>query len=135
MNIPQKHEPIVILNTLSIVAPSGDRIRSGAKTIEVRRWPLDPVPFRDLLIVQNQKFLTDDSPFDPIAHAVALVDVLTIRPWEPTDLTRSCATSFEAGWLAWELGHVRPVDYPIVLPARRRIYQLDLDPDFLKISG
>ncbi len=125
----------MIFQTLSIVAPSGDRIRSGAKTIEVRRWPLDQVPFRDLLIVQNQNYLTEDFPFDPVAHAVAIVDVLSIRPWVLTDLARSCATTFEPGWLAWELSNVRPVDYPAVLPARRRIYQLDLDPALLAYAS
>lgn len=118
----------VRFQALSIVAPSGDRIRAGLKTIEVRRWHPEEVPLKNLLIVQNGLFLSEDLPEDPEGRAVAVVDVVGVREWTPEDLGRSCATVFEPGWLAWEIGNVRPVSYPAFLPARRRIYSLELDP-------
>ncbi len=40
-------------SALSVVAPAGDRIRTGQKTLEIRQWKPDGLPLRDLVIVQN----------------------------------------------------------------------------------
>ncbi len=40
-------------HALSVVTPAGSRIRSGRKTVEVRKWRPDDLPLCDMLIVQN----------------------------------------------------------------------------------
>lgn len=112
-------------NALSVVAPAGDRIRSGVKRLEIRRWKPDTLPLRDLLIVQNRERLSGfGKQEDPDGHAVAMVDVTGVREWKREDLDASTAGSWEPGWLAWEIANVRPFDFRRALPARRRIYQL-----------
>lgn len=46
---------------LSIVASNGTRIAEGIKTLEVRSWVPTKLPIKDLLIVENQKFLVKDT--------------------------------------------------------------------------
>ena len=113
---------------LSIVAPGGDRIRSGEKRLEVRRWrPEIELPLRDLLIVQNRVRLgrghggvAEDSD----GEAVALVDVVAVREWLECELEAACGSYWEPGWLAWELANVRAVrpEEPVV--ARLGIYEV-----------
>ena len=45
---------------LSIVAPSGQRIAQGLKTLEVRSWRPDQFPLKDLVIVENQTYLNNE---------------------------------------------------------------------------
>jgi hypothetical protein len=114
---------------LSVVAPAGERIRDGAKRLEIRRWKPDTLPLRDLLIVQNRHRLSESGPQeDPAGVALALVDVVGVHPWREDELAASCASYWEAGWLAWELANVRPLDPVYPVPARRRLYVVALDP-------
>lgn len=114
---------------LSVVAPAGDRIRSGLKRLEIRQWAPDlPLPLRDLLIVQNRHHLSRaERPEDPEGTAVALIDVVAVRPWREDEIDPAYASYWEPGWLAWELVNVRPVNYAQALPARLRLYSIRLD--------
>ncbi len=38
---------------LSVIAPAGDNIRAGKKSLEIRKWIPQDLPLTDLLIVQN----------------------------------------------------------------------------------
>ncbi len=119
---------------LSVLAPAGHLIRSGRKTLEIRQWkPEFDLPIFDLLIIQNAKRLSSTGlSHDPDGTVVAMVNVLRVRKWEKEDMVASCSQTFEEGWLAWELQNIRKFDYPLSVPARRRIYQVDLDPSLLK---
>jgi hypothetical protein len=121
----------MLFQVLSVVAPAGSRIRSRRKTIEVRRWALDALPLRNLVIVQNDIRLTDENPEDATGRIVAVVDVVAIREWLAEDLEKSSATEFQEGFLAWELENIRPAAYHRFVPAKLGIYELDLDPKFL----
>ena len=109
------------IKALSVVAPSGTLIARGEKTLEVRRWHPDIAPDEDLLIIENRHYLRQDGEEDPDGHAVALVRVMTIRP-------------FEDGWLAWELTDIRPVLCDQKVVAARGLYQIELG-DVLLTSG
>lgn len=112
---------------LSVVAPAGDRIRAGAKSLEVRRWAPETLPLRDLLIVQNRHRLgSAGAAEDPAGTALALVDVGAVRPWREDEVAAACASSWEPGWLARELTNVRPVEPVVPAPARRRLYSVTL---------
>lgn len=117
------------MRALSIVRPAGGRIASGQKTIEVRRWRPQLAAGEDLLIVENRRYLFVEGDEDPDGRAVAIVRVGDVRPWTLADLEASCATSFEEGWLAWELYDVRPVTSSTPVLAARRLYELALPPD------
>jgi len=111
---------------LSIVAPNGTRIAEGIKTLEVRSWVPTKLPIKDLLIVENQNFLVKDTDEEE-GLAVALVDVDSIHAWRNDELGAACATAWSEGYFAWVLSHVRPIRQPLNIPAKRKIYQVELD--------
>ena len=57
---------------------------------------------------------------------------MAVRPWLKSDMKDSCASYYEDGWLAWELSNIRQVDYPCNVPAKLRLYDLDIDESLLK---
>ncbi|WP_053086062.1 ASCH domain-containing protein [Klebsiella michiganensis] len=60
------------IKALSVVAPAGQLIATGKKTIEVRKWLPNLSPEEDLLIVENLNYLTKDGDEEPgVALAVA----------------------------------------------------------------
>lgn len=105
--------------------PSGGRIASGVKTLEVRRWYPDLAPCEDLLIVENGRFLHEEGDEDPDGIAVAIVRVKAVRRFVQADMKAACASYFEDGWLAWELSYLRPVTHPVTVRAARGIYEVD----------
>jgi ASCH domain-containing protein len=117
------------MRALSIVRPGGQRIADGIKTIEVRRWQPELGPDEDLLIVQNERFLMNEGEQDPDGRVVAIVRVAAVRPFTRADMQAACATSFEPGWLSWELRAVRRVNSSSPVLAARRLYELDMPSD------
>lgn len=115
------------MKALSVVFPAGDLMVAGTKRLEIRRWSPESLPLKDLLIVQNRHRLNAERmPEDPDGIALALVDVVAVRPWAASDLEASGATQWEPGWLAWELANVRGLSQPVRVPARLRIYEVTL---------
>ena len=121
----------MIFQALSVVSPAGSRIRSGRKTIEVRRWRPEVLPLRDLLIVQNGRRLGEEDPEDAAGSVVAMVDVVAVREWREEDVEKAAATAFESGWLAWELENIRPTAYNQFVPAKLGIYEVELNPKYV----
>jgi len=113
-------------SALSVVAPAGELIRSGKKTLEIRTWVPEKLPLRNLLIVQNKIRLSSGGMIhDPDGEVVAIVDVETVADWIEAEMEESCATYWEAGWKAWRLTNLRPIYTPLPAPARLRIYSLE----------
>ena len=115
------------IKALSLVKPSGSRIASGEKTLEVRRWHPELEPWEDLLIVQNGRFLHNEGEEDTDGLGVAIVRVKAVRPFVPADMQAACASRFAEGWLAWELSHVRPITPPVRVRAARGIYTVEIE--------
>ncbi|MGC4015070.1 MAG: ASCH domain-containing protein [Luteolibacter sp.] len=112
---------------LSVVAPAGNLIRAGVKTLEVRRWVPDVLPLRDLVIVQNKiRLSTEGVTEDAEGEAVALVDIEAVGEWREDQLAEACGSWWEPGWKAWRLTNVRPIEVPSRVPARLGIYEIDL---------
>lgn len=111
---------------LSIVTPNGTRIAEGIKTLEVRSWVPTKLPIKDLLIVENQKFLVKDTDEEE-GVAVALVDVDSIHAWRNDEIEPACATAWDEGYFAWVLSNVRHIKQPLKVLAKRKIYQVELD--------
>ncbi len=113
------------MKTISIVAPNGVRIADGIKTIEVRSWTPEVSPDEDLLIVENKRYLKVEGDVDPDGYAVAVVRVAKVRTFDRKDISAACATSFAEGYYSWELTHVRKLQNPFPVVARRGIYETD----------
>lgn len=121
MGIPKK--------AISIVRPGGSLIAAGTKTLEVRRWHPPLQLGENLLVVESNRFLQGED--EDQGAAVAIVRVTAVRPFCKFDMAAACASSFEEGWLAWELNDVRSLPFPIPMAARRKIYEAELPDDFL----
>lgn len=80
----------------------------------------------DLLIVENQHYLSSDRALDADGLAVAIVKIGNVRPFTRSDMKAACASSYEEGWLAWEIIDVRPFSKPFRALAARKIYELDI---------
>lgn len=122
-------------SALSIVAPGGERIRSGQKTIEVRKWKPKILPLFDLVIVENSTYLSNSGVSqDPNGKAVALVDVLSISEWKQDELEDAYGSYWEEGWLGWKLSNIRPLTYENPVDAKLRIYEIELPEDIEEIN-
>ncbi len=109
---------------LSVVRPSGSQIASGLKTIEVRPWVPDELPLQNLLIVENDAYLSDRRPEDPDGRAVALVDVASVHPWTEAEVDAAFSSGWKPGYFAWVLSNVRPLPGEEIVPARLRLYEV-----------
>lgn len=116
---------------LSIVKPNGTNIAESIKTIEVRRWVPQEFPINDLLIIENENYLSDQYT-EENGMIVAMVNVIDVRLWEEKDLIASCAKVYKKGFLAWVLSNIRKISYPAPVPAKRKIYEVELDEGQLK---
>ncbi|MGP1665587.1 MAG: ASCH domain-containing protein [Rhodanobacter sp.] len=116
---------------LSIVAPNGANIAAGRKTLEIRSWQPPQLPLRDLLIIENRRFLTGVDETDPDGFAVAMVDVEAIHAWQPSELVSACATEWVAHRWAWQITRVRPLSGVWRLPARRKLYEVEVSATML----
>ncbi|RKU08390.1 ASCH domain-containing protein [Candidatus Poribacteria bacterium] len=116
----------MIVKALSIVSPSVQRIISGEKIVEIRRWLPPEIPFLDLVLVENEIYLTEEGQEDPNGLARAIVDITDVHEW-----TREEAESQGVDWIpdyvCWELSNVRHIVPPIPCAARRKIYKIDIN--------
>lgn len=83
------------------------------------------LPLKDLLIVENQHFLLNDGDED-VGFAVALVDIESVHPWQSDEVDAACATYWAEGYLAWCNRNIRPIDPPIQVIAKRKLYRIEL---------
>ena len=81
---------------------------------------------RDVLIVQNTRYLREDGACDPDGVAIALVDVLGVAPWRPDELLAACASQWSPGYFAWQLHRVRPLAHRPRVVAKRLLYEIEL---------
>lgn len=106
--------------------PGGQKIASGQKTIEVRSWRSPEDLTGDLLIVENHRFLREEGEIDPSARPVALVKIIGVRDYVPTDVAAACASRWEPGYFSWDLGDIRALDSEEHVFAARGIYEVEL---------
>ena len=116
----------MIVDALSIVSPSVQRIVAGKKVVEIRRWLPPEIPFLNLVLVENEIYLTEEGQEDPNGLARAVADITGVHEW-----TREEAASQGLAWIpnyvCWELSNVRRIEPPIPCVARRKIYKTDID--------
>ncbi|MFP1757537.1 hypothetical protein [Lonsdalea quercina] len=118
-------------NALSIVYPAVENILSGAKKVEIRSWLPPRIPFLNLVLVENSKYLNDgDEDFD--GYAKALVDVVDYKKWTYDDFLNQpesvkLGRIWKDGYYMWILGNIRFIENKKQCLARKGIYLLELD--------
>ncbi len=94
--------------------------------VEIRRWLPPEIPFLDLVLVENEIYLTEEGQEDPNGLARAVVDITGAHEW-----TREEAEAQGLNWIpnyvCWKLSNVRRIEPPIQCVARRKIYKIDID--------
>lgn len=113
---------------LSIVAPSGQHIVSGQKTLEIRSWQPDYLPLKNLIIVENQYYLTQENDEEQ-GLAIAIVDIESVHPWTQDEFVAAMASYWAEGYWAWQISNVRPIYPAIPALAKRKLYSLELNLD------
>lgn len=113
-------------SALSIVAPNGLKIAQGLKTLEIRSWTPEQLPLKDLIIVENLQFLSAEYT-EEMGKAVAIVDIESVHPWREDEFAAACANYWAEGYFAWVIRNVRPITQPLDVPAKRKIYCIDID--------
>lgn len=120
---------------LSIVSPNGARMASGRKALEIRSWRPPQWPLRDLLIIENNLFLTGEDEVDPAGVAVAVVDIEQVLPWQPWQLEAAYASEWVPDHWAWQVTRVRPISGTLPLRAQRRLYDVAVSKTLLAVVG
>lgn len=115
-----------IYPALSILKPNGMKIAQGIKTLEIRAWKPEYLPLKDLLIVENNRYLTQKEDED-IGQAIALVDIESVHAWRIDEFEAACASYWADGYWAWVICNVRPISQPFSMIAKRKIYFIELD--------
>lgn len=113
------------VDALSIVSPSVRNILAGKKVVEIRRWLPPEIPFLNLVLVENEIYLTEEGQEDPNGLARAIVDITGIHEWTPEEAT-SQGVEWIPDYICWELSNVRRIEPPIPCVARRKIYKIDI---------
>lgn len=112
------------MKALSIVRPAGTQIANGLKTLEVRRWTPEIRVGEEILLVENENFLTVDGQ-EEAGKAVAVITLGKIREFRQEDIPQACASYYEEGWMAWEIRTVKKIEPPFSARAARKLYEID----------
>lgn len=112
------------MKALSIVRPYGTQIANGLKTLEIRRWQPEVRAGEEILVVENENFLTVEGQ-EEVGTAVAIITLGEIREFRRDDLVKSCSSYYEEGWLAWEIKTIRKIETPFLTRAARKLYEID----------
>ncbi|EAA9210073.1 hypothetical protein LMC80_004232 [Salmonella enterica] len=114
---------------LSIVYPAVENILNGTKDVEIRSWMPSSLPMKDLILVENRRYL-NDGEIDTHAHARAMVDILSVREWTYEDYlnqpeTVTIGRAWKPGYYIWLIGNVRKIKNEILCDAKKGIYEID----------
>ncbi|HCL5637875.1 TPA: ASCH domain-containing protein [Klebsiella aerogenes] len=112
------------MKALSVVRPAGTKIVNGLKTLEVRRWAPEIRAGEEILLVENENFLTVDGQ-EETGEAVAIITLGKIREFRQEDIPQACASYYEEGWMAWEIRSVKKIEPPFPVRAARKLYEID----------
>lgn len=111
---------------LSIVQPSGRFIVQGIKRLEIRSWQPELTPLKNLVIVEYSHYLNQDGDEEQ-GMAVAIVDIESIHARQENEVELACANTWSEGYFAWVITNVRPIEPPIPVLAKRKIYLIEID--------
>jgi len=111
------------VKALSMVAPYGQLIRDGKKTIETRTWK--PPCLGPVLFVCSRT-----APCPEAGMALCVADVTGFRKMVEADEDAACCQVYGLAW-AWILGNVRRVK---PFPVKGRLRLFDVPDEFIVIE-
>lgn len=116
---------------LSILKPAVTNILLGKKNVEIRSWQPPSIPLYNIVLVQNEKYLTNQYDKD-FGIALAIVDFTDIYPWtEGLFLAQGSETTMNKKWTpgyyVWAIENVRQLENPIPCTAMKGIYNIEID--------
>ncbi|EAA4385184.1 ASCH domain-containing protein [Salmonella enterica subsp. enterica serovar Enteritidis] len=120
---------------ISILTPAVENIINGSKSIEIRSWYPETMPLKNVILVQNDKYLKNQSDIDH-GMAMAIVDFVSVRNWSYEDyLKQNQETTLNKPWspgyYVWEIKNVRILKKSVPCVARKGIYTIDLNMDYV----
>ncbi|MHA3383884.1 hypothetical protein ACX1GN_03735 [Yersinia enterocolitica] len=116
---------------ISILDPAVENIINGSKSIEIRSWHPEALPLKNVILVQNEKYLKNQSDED-VGIALAIVDFVSVRELSYEEFLKQNKNTilnktWAPGYFIWVIENVRPLKIPVACLARKGIYTLNLD--------
>ncbi|HPA47471.1 MAG TPA: ASCH domain-containing protein [bacterium] len=103
------------MKALSVKQPWANKIASGEKTIEVRTWYTH---YRGPLLIVSSV----NPPIAPAGYALAVADLVDIRPMRKRDEKMALCESFDGAY-SWVLENIRPIK-PFPVRGQKGIYEV-----------
>ncbi|NEG63205.1 hypothetical protein GQQ23_12780 [Pantoea agglomerans] len=118
-------------DALSIMYPAIENILAGTKKVEIRSWLPPTIPFLNLVLVENSKYLNDGDE-DSNGHAKAIVDIISYREWTYEEFLMQpdsvkLGRPWKEGYYVWVLDNIRKIDKKKQCLARNGIYPLEIE--------
>lgn len=118
-------------DALSIVYPAVENILSGTKKVEIRSWLPPTLPFLNLVLVENSKYLKNGDE-DINGYAKAIVDVVDYREWTYEEFLMQpdsvkLGKPWKDGYYVWILDNIRRIENQKQCLASNGIYSLELE--------
>ena len=115
---------------LSILQPAVVLIIDGIKKQEIRSWLPPSLPLKNILLVQNEKYLSSDDDEDE-GLAMALVDFTEFSNWTEEEylqqgLKNTLGRVWKPGYYTWKIENIRKLMKPIPCKAKKGIYEVEL---------
>ncbi len=115
---------------LSILQPAVVLIIDGKKKQEIRSWLPPSLPLKNILLVQNEKYLSSDDDEDE-GLAMALVDFTEFSNWTEEEylqqgLKNTLGRVWKPGYYTWKIENIRKLMKPIPCKAKKGIYEVEL---------
>ncbi|EOV9690682.1 hypothetical protein ACN5PQ_002411 [Cronobacter turicensis] len=115
---------------LSILQPAVVLIIDGKKKQEIRSWLPPSLPLKNILLVQNENYLSSDDDEDE-GLAMALVDFTEFSNWTEEEylqqgLKNTLGRVWKPGYYTWKIENIRKLMKPIPCKAKKGIYEVEL---------
>jgi len=104
--------------------PHANRVRSGEKTIETRKWRTH---YRGPLLIcaTKQKVYESGKLIEPRGVAICIVDMIDCRPMTEDDEVKACFPLFDGAW-AWMLNNLKIIE-PFPVKGFLNIFNVDCE--------
>ncbi|WP_345828676.1 hypothetical protein AAGR22_17060 [Erwinia sp. HDF1-3R] len=116
---------------LSILKPAVNLIVNGDKTSEIRSWLPAEMPLKNILLVQNDRYLTSEEDEED-GICMAIVDFIEFSPWTEQKASKTSplltlGRTWKPGYFEWRIENVRKISNPAICKAKKGIYVVDVE--------
>ena len=100
----------MIVDALSIVSPSVPADCCGREGCRNPALATTRIPFLNLVLVENEIYLTEEGQEDPNGLARAVVDITGVHEWTREE-AESQGVEWNPDYICWELSNVRHIEH------------------------